>query len=308
MVQENDRVIVPAPDPTVLRRRLRKELQKAREATGKTQREVAMAMDWSISKLIRIEAGEVRISTNDLRVLLAHYGISDEARVEELLNIARDARKHSWWHSYRDVATDEYLTFLGYESSAWYIRNFEPVVVPGLLQTEDYAREIIETYLGRNNKEAAQLVDLRMERQERLLNDNGPKMYFLIDEAVVSRVVGSSDLMMDQLNHLIDLDKRPNIEVLIFPFKAGFHALCRTSMVHFVFEEPDVEDILYIEGPGPIPDLILGESESGQSNVSPSKYLDLFWTVEHTARNYDAGSLIQDALERLAKLRRRSAE
>jgi hypothetical protein len=193
------------------------------------------------------------------------------------------------------------LTFLGYESSATQIRNFEPVVVPGLLQTEEYAREIIEAYLGRSNKEAAQLVDLRMDRQERLLDDAGPRMYFVLDEAVINRVVGTSDLMIDQLNHLKILDKRPNIEILISPFREGFHALSGTSMVHFVFEMPDVEDILYIEGPGPIGNLIVGESGSGESNLSPSKYLELFWTVEHAARNYNADSLIQDALGRASE-------
>jgi transcriptional regulator with XRE-family HTH domain len=291
----------PALDPTVVRRRLRKELQKARETAGMTQPEVAEAMDWSISKLIRIESGQVGISTNDLRALLGHYGIIDDAKVTDFINSAKASRERSWWNEYRDVASTEYLTFLGHESSASRIRCFEPIVIPGLLQTEDYAREVINSYPGRSSKDVARLVELRMFRQDRILRDDGPNMYFVLDEAAIYRIVGSPHLMVTQLNHLMVLNKQPNIEILILPFKEGLHALSRTSMVHFTFEGLEVEDVLYLEGPGPTKDLIVGESESAESDISPSKFLDLFWTIEHTARHYDTISLIQEAVGRLSK-------
>lgn len=130
------------PDPTIPRRRLRSELRKAREAANMSQRDVAAAMDWSASKLIRIESGAVNISTNDLRALLHHYGIEGD-RIATLVELARAARGQTPWAIYRDVASPEYIAFLGYESSASVIRNFEPMLVPGLLQTEDYARTVI---------------------------------------------------------------------------------------------------------------------------------------------------------------------
>lgn len=133
------------PDPTIHRRRLRSELRKAREAAGMTQRDVAAAMDWSQSKLIRIETGAVNISTNDLRALLGHYGI-ERARTENLVEVARASRDQPRWNVYKDVAEPEYIAFLGYESSASIIRNFEPLLIPGLLQTEEYAREILKRY------------------------------------------------------------------------------------------------------------------------------------------------------------------
>ena len=119
-----------SPDPTVHRRRLRSELRKAREAAGMTQRDVAAAMDWSQSKLIRIETGAVSISTNDLRALLRHYGL-EHARIENLVEVARASRDQPRWSVYKDVAEPEYIAFLGYESSASIIRNFEPLLIPG---------------------------------------------------------------------------------------------------------------------------------------------------------------------------------
>ena len=110
-------------DPAVHRRRLRSELRKAREAAGMTQRDVARVMDRSLSKLLRIETGAVNIATNDLRVLLTHYGISDEAYVDELLKLGRASRERSWWSIYRDVANAETISFLGFESSASIIRR-----------------------------------------------------------------------------------------------------------------------------------------------------------------------------------------
>src|SRR5690349_2020111 len=124
------------PDPTIHRRRLRSELRRAREASGRTQWETAQAMDWSLSKLIRIETGAVRVSTNDLRAMLSYYTV-DAERVAALVEVARAAREQPRWARYRDVASPEYLVFLGFESSATVIRNFEPILIPGLLQTEE---------------------------------------------------------------------------------------------------------------------------------------------------------------------------
>ncbi|MGH3977188.1 MAG: Scr1 family TA system antitoxin-like transcriptional regulator, partial [Pseudonocardiaceae bacterium] len=147
-------------DPAIHRRRLRSELRNAREAAGMTQRDVAAAMDWSQSKLIRIESGAVNISTNDLRALLHHYNV-DSTRIDALVDVARAGREMTRWSIYKDVASPELIAFLGYESSASIIRTFEPFLVPGLLQTEEYARTVISSREAHNPHTIDPLVDLR---------------------------------------------------------------------------------------------------------------------------------------------------
>ena len=120
--------------PVVARRRLRTELRRARLDAEQTQEQVATAMDWSLSKLIRIESGSVGISLNDLKAILAHYKITDEERSAELIALSRGARERSWWNSYRDVAP-RLIQLIEYEAAAFIARNFQPLIVPGLLQT-----------------------------------------------------------------------------------------------------------------------------------------------------------------------------
>jgi transcriptional regulator with XRE-family HTH domain len=291
------------PDPTVLRRRLRNELRRAREARHLTQREVAEAMDWSLSKLIRIETGQVSIGTNDLKALLAHYGITDGARVSELIETARASRQRSWWNSYRDVASSDFLAAVAYESSAEYIRNFEPILIPGLLQTEEYAQTVISVFGAvrkRSSRDINRLVKFRLERQERVLRNDSTHMIFILDEAVIRRVVGSPLIMHEQLDHLLMLDKQGNVTILIMPFDAGLHTLSTTPMVHYGFAGADDEDVLYLEGPLE-QSIIVRESTDDSQQLSPSAYLDHFWTLEHAAREHDATALIRSAMDNLAK-------
>src|ERR1700689_4204887 len=131
------------PSPAVQRRRLRAELRKARLEAGLTQDQVAVAMDWSLSKLIRIENGSVGISTNDLKAILRLYKIVEADRTSDLVALARAARERSWWSVYRDVAPPRLLQLIEYEAASFITRNFQPLLVPGLLQTEDYARAVL---------------------------------------------------------------------------------------------------------------------------------------------------------------------
>src|ERR1700753_2695944 len=133
--------------PVVQRRRLGGGPRRARLETGLTQDQVASAMDWSLSKLIRIENGTVTISTNDLKAVLAHYKITDEDRTANFLALARGARERSWWSNYRDVASPRLLQLIEYEAASIITRNFQPLLVPGLLQTKEYARNV---YRGLN--------------------------------------------------------------------------------------------------------------------------------------------------------------
>lgn len=136
------------PSPVVQRRRLRGKLRRIRQETGETQEQVAAAMDWSLSKLIRLENGSVGISTNDLKVLLDHYGIVDRGQVEELIALARAAKERSWWTVYSGVVSRQFLQLVEYEAAAVITRWFEPLLIPGLLQTHEYAREVIMKISG----------------------------------------------------------------------------------------------------------------------------------------------------------------
>src|SRR5262244_3913143 len=239
---------VVGPDPTIHRRRLRNELRKAREAAGKTQRDVAAAMDWSQSKLIRIETGAVNISTNDLRALLAHYEV-DPARITALVELARAAREAPRWNIYKDVASPEYISFLGYESSASVIRNFEPLMMPGLLQIEEYAREVIRAVEPGDPQRIDALIDLRMQRQEIISREQPPDLHFIMDEAVIRRMVGGPNLIRRQLKHLLEVSQYPNVTVRIVPFTAGIYPKLRVPYVLFEFPEAEDEDVLYVENP-----------------------------------------------------------
>jgi transcriptional regulator with XRE-family HTH domain len=285
------------PDPTIYRRRLRNELRNAREAAGKTQRDVAAAMDWSQSKLIRIESGAVNISTNDLRALLGHYGI-DSARVGTLVDVARAAREVPRWSIYKDVASPEYIAFLGYESSASVIRCFEPLLVPGLLQTEEYARTVISLLFSHDPQKVDPLVDLRVQRQELLVREPAPSLHFIMDEAVIRRVAGGRDVMRRQLRHLQNLTEYPNVTIRIVPFEKGLYRRQRLPYWLFEFLDPEDGDILYVETPRG--ELFVRESSPEEEDVdSPVRYLEVFWELEQIARREDTLGLLQDAVTHL---------
>jgi transcriptional regulator with XRE-family HTH domain len=251
------------PSPVVQRRRLRTELRKARQDAGLTQEQVAAAMDWSLSKVIRIEAGSVGISTNDLKVLLAHYQLDDPDLTSELVTLARAARERSWWSVYRDVAPSALLQLIGYEAASFIVRNFETLLVPGLLQTEEYARTVIGALdEGAAADRVNSLVEIRMRRQEQLDRDDPPLLFFILDEAVVRRLMGGRDIMRRQIRHLVETAARPNVTIEIVPFSAGTHPALRGPFVIVEFPDPGDDDVLYLEARG---DLVRGGiSEEGE--------------------------------------------
>jgi len=251
------------PSPVVQRRRLRGELRRIRQETGETQEQVAAAMDWSLSKLIRIENGSVGISTNDLKVLLGHYGIVDSGRIDRLIALARAAKERSWWTVYNGIATPKLLQFVEYEAAALITRYFEPLLIPGLLQAEGYAREVIGKLGEQMPKDHLDaLVALRMKRQE-LLEQGGPPpwFFFILDEGVVRRLVGGQDVMRGQIRHLIELADKDNVTIEIVPFSAGLNRGMHGPFVVLEFPEEADEDVLFLENPAG--DLINRDDQEG---------------------------------------------
>jgi transcriptional regulator with XRE-family HTH domain len=234
--------------PVVQRRRLRTELRRARLEAGLTQEQVATAMDWSLSKLIRIENGSVGISLNDLKAILGHYKITDDERTAELIALSRGARERSWWNEYRELAP-RLIQLIEYEAAAFIARNFQPLLIPGLLQTEEYARTSIrqlDPEMKPGRLEA--FVEIRMKRQELLQRSSAPLLFFIVDEAVVRRIVGGQGVMRRQLQRMIDVSDMPNVTIEVVPFGAGLLPGLQSQFLIYEFPDAADDDVLYLEG------------------------------------------------------------
>jgi transcriptional regulator with XRE-family HTH domain len=264
---------VPDQDPQFAKRRLSRRLRVAREAAGKTQKDVVEELVWSNSKVIRLEAGDVGISVTDLRALLQLYGVTDQAEIDELTEMVKVSRLQPWWSKYNRVINPSFAAYLGYETSAIIVRNFESNLVPGLLQTEDYMRALILDTEGNRD----QAVTLRLERQRRI-TEAGTKQFFIMDEAATRRVIGSAEIMRAQLDHLLTMNERPDIEIMVVPFERGIYPLFRSSYV--IYEFPDANDdlVAYVESiDGSI---VLSEKAPTATQRKPSDYLKEFWGIE----------------------------
>jgi transcriptional regulator with XRE-family HTH domain len=240
--------VTVSTSPLVERRRLRDELRQARLDADLTQEVVAREMDWSISKIIRIETGAVGISTNDLTALLRLYKVRDARRVKDLIERGRAARKQTWYSKYRSVLTPTYFQYIEYETSASIIRSYEEIVMPGLLQTEEYAASITQQYRPNVTvKTGRALVEVRMRRQELLLGrSDPPHLFFVLDEAVIRRLLGDERLRIEQLEKLISMAERPEVTIEIVPFAGGLHS--GMSNVFSILEFPGPsEDVIYFE-------------------------------------------------------------
>jgi len=238
---------VQEQDPTVQRRRLRAELRNTRDAAGLRQAEVAQAMDWSLSKLMRIERGEVNVSTNDLRALLSHYGVKDKGRVNTLLELARSARGTSFYDQYSDLLKPGFKEFLAYEASASVIRQYEPVIIPGLLQTEEYARGLFEG-ISKSTPEAADRGwAVRQHRQDLVDRESPPEMRYVLDEAALRRHVGRGHVTRRQLERIKELAAEPHINIQIMSFARGAHPGMAGSFVLLEFADPNLTDLLHLE-------------------------------------------------------------
>jgi transcriptional regulator with XRE-family HTH domain len=243
--------MVDGGSPLVQRRRLRAELRKARQASRLTQEQVANEMDWSLSKIIRIEAGSSGISANDLKALLRLYNVTEPDQVNTLLMLARAARERSWWSAYRDVAPTSLLQLIEYESVASAVRQFESMFIPGILQTEEYARAVIQDYYDERpgSDRLRALVELRVRREELLDGENAPAFQFMLDEAAVRRLVGGSSVMRRQLRRLIEVAEKPNVTLEIIPFSAGLHPGMKGPFEVIEFADPSDNDIVFLESP-----------------------------------------------------------
>jgi transcriptional regulator with XRE-family HTH domain len=241
---------------------LTKELKRLRNAHNMQQKSVAEALDWSVSKVIRIENGSVGISKTDLQALLRHYHVSDDREIDKLVTWARDARIPGWWDKYQ-ISDKAFESYTGFEAGASSIRMSQGLLIPGLLQTESYARLITGTYVGPEKIDSVVL--LRLERQKEVFS-RAPEQQHILDEAVLRRHVGKA--MPEQLRHLIELANRPEVTIRVIPFGAGPHFGLRGPFVLLGFDLP-LDDVLYLES-ARRGDLRVSEVDSISGHGSPS--------------------------------------
>jgi transcriptional regulator with XRE-family HTH domain len=245
---------VPAADgaagggPTVLRMLLGAHLRRLREAQGVSREDAGWEIRSSESKISRIELGRVSFKERDIADLLTLYGVDDEEERTRLLTLAREANNPGWWHRYGDVLASWFQAYLGLEAAATMIRSYEIQFVPGLLQTEDYARAVVLLGHAAGGPEAVERrVRLRMDRQRILRRVGGPQLWAVLDEALLRRPIGGLDVMRAQLESLIAATELPSVRLQVIPFHAGGHAAAGGAFSILRFPERDIPDVVYVE-------------------------------------------------------------
>jgi transcriptional regulator with XRE-family HTH domain len=234
--------------PTVLRIVLGSQLRRLREQRSITCEEAGEAIRASHSKISRMELGRVRFRRRDVADLLTLYGVNGTDEQEAMLSLADRANAPGWWHSYSDILPGWFEVYIGLEAAASRIRTYEVQFVPGLLQTEDYARAV--TLLGHPaapGHEVERRVGLRMRRQSLLNAEEPPHVWAVVDEAVLRRPLGGTHVMRKQLQHLLDMTELPHVTLQVVPFKRGGHAAAGGPFSILRFADQDLPDVVYLE-------------------------------------------------------------
>ncbi|GAB2656459.1 helix-turn-helix domain-containing protein [Nocardia goodfellowii] len=237
--------VVAERGPTVLRIALGGQLRKLRESCNITREAAGDAIRGSHAKISRLELGRTGFKERDIRDLLTLYGITDPEERERFLDLARRANEPGWWHRYSDLLPSWFGTYLGLEQAASKIRTYEAHLVPGLLQTPDYARAVLS--LGSDDADTDRRVAVRQHRQELLYRVDPPVLWAVIDEAALHRPVGGPGVHRDQMRHLCKLAALPNVTVQVLPYAAGEHAAAGSSFSILRFSERELPDIVYLE-------------------------------------------------------------
>ncbi|SER97548.1 helix-turn-helix domain-containing protein [Streptomyces qinglanensis] len=238
----------PRGGPTILRIVLGTQLRRLREEQGISREAAGDAIRGSHAKISRLELGRVGCKERDVADLLTLYEVWDRQQREEYLELARQAGSPGWWQKYSDVMSPWFDRLLGLEEAASVIRTYEVQFVPGLLQTRDYAREVIRLGHPRDDsRRSERRIELRMERQSILDQPHSPRLWAVMDEAALRRPLGSREVMRAQLEHLIEIAQQPNVTLQIAPFSMGGLAAAGGPVTILRFLEPDLPDIVYLE-------------------------------------------------------------
>ncbi|MFD1148669.1 helix-turn-helix domain-containing protein [Saccharothrix hoggarensis] len=279
-------------NPVTQQRQLRAELRAAREAAKLRQKDAADRLEWSLSKLIRIETGAVGISLTDLRALLQLYGVTDESTVEQLVDMARSGKQQAWWDRYRPRLPQPFVTFLGLEDSTTLIRQFQPLFVPGLLQTEDYARSVVSLYSPDDTDGIERGVEIRMERQDKFYDKGDQQAFFILDESALRRQIGTPQVMRKQLVRLKELNRLPFVSIQVIGFDKGLHRGMESAFTVFEFPAGDDQDhAIYIDQAGKSRSILIQNSPE-----DASRYVEAFIELEAVATPSDELDIFIDRI------------
>lgn len=236
-----------SPSPTVRRRRLGLELRRLREQRHLTCDDVGQRLECSGTRISRIETGRIKVRPGDVREMLEIYGVTGR-EADSLVQLAREARRKGWWHTYGRVLPPWFEAYIGLESETVSLRDFQPLVMPGLLQTEEYARAVLR---GAPNAGSTENIDrqvaLRMERQAILAQPGPPDLWVVLSESVVRAQVGGPAVMGAQLRHLIDMAGRSAVTLQVLPSAAPAHVQPISPFTILDFAAPADPAVVYVE-------------------------------------------------------------
>jgi transcriptional regulator with XRE-family HTH domain len=233
--------------PTVRRRRLSAVLRQLRRQSELHADEVARRLEWTPSKVTRIERNEWRLpSVRDVKDLLDVYQVTDETQRDEILKLAREARQRGWWEEYKDVLGGT-VSLPEFEAEARKIHSFEALLIPGLLQTAEYAAGVFRGGKAVDNTLIDRRVEARLTRQTVLDREDPPMLWALIDEAALAKHVGGVEVMRRQIYHIAEMAKRPNIAVQVIPNAVGAHAAMENAFSILEFADPIDPTLVYVE-------------------------------------------------------------
>ena len=234
--------------PTVRRRIVGAQLRRLRESSGVSRREAGASIGVGESKLGRIEIGRVGLEEHEVKQLLELYGIHDPHERDALLALAREANRPGWLQAFSGAMPAWFRPYVDLEEAAQVIRTYEVQFIPGLLQTEEYARAVVAHGLSEPpEEEVARRVELRLRRQRILTASNPTRLWAGIDEAALWRPIGGSEVSRAQLRALLDAARLQNITVQVMPFRVGGHAGEAGAFTILRFPEPELHDIAYLE-------------------------------------------------------------
>ncbi|GGV30640.1 helix-turn-helix domain-containing protein [Actinomadura sp. LOL_016] len=231
--------------PTVRGRRLAREIRRLREEQKLTLQEVADRLDWSRATISRLETGQTRPKPGDIADILDLYGVPSPER-DSLITLARQAGQRGWWTAYQDVFAGSYVAL---EDEASHIRTWDPQLIHGLLQTEQYARAVITA--GRllpNQEDIERRISARKHRQGLLGRETAPQLHVIFDEGVLRRQIGEPGVMRAQLESLVAAADRPTITIQVLPYSAREHAGLDGRFTILSYPDPADPDIAYVEG------------------------------------------------------------
>jgi transcriptional regulator with XRE-family HTH domain len=238
----------PESGPTVRRMLVGARLRRLREGKGISREDAGWAIRGSESKISRMELGRVGFKLRDIADLLTLYGVESEHERKILLAMAREANQPGWWHEYGDLLPSWLQSYLDLEAAASLIRTYELQFVPGLLQTEAYARAVIE--LGHSRAKPDEIdrrVSVRMSRRQLLTRQGAPLLWVVIDEAVLRRPIGGRNVLRGQIEALVEAHAMRNVRLQILPFAVGGHAATGGAFTILRFAEGDLPDVVYVE-------------------------------------------------------------